>query len=72
MSKGLFKKAIMASGTAIKPWSLVTKPKEQAELLAKTVNCPLDNAQKMVDCLKKTDCKTLVSAHLDALDVRYL
>lgn len=69
MSKGLFKKAIMSSGTAIKPWSLVTKPKEQTELLAKSLNCPIDNSSVLVDCLKKVKCKTLVEAHLDALDV---
>lgn len=71
MSKGLFNKAIMSSGTAIKPWSLVTKPKEQAKLLAESLGCPTDNSSVIVNCLRKIDAITLVAAHLDALEVSF-
>jgi len=59
----------MSSGTAIKPWSLVTDPEAQALNLGKLLNCSVENSTVMVKCLKGLDAKTLVSAHLDAIDV---
>lgn len=61
----------MASGTAIKPWSLVNEPGQQAQFFARTVGCPTENSTAMVQCLRSMDAGTLVKAHSDALDVSY-
>ncbi|CAL8105113.1 unnamed protein product [Orchesella dallaii] len=68
MSKGLFSKVIMSSGTAIKPWSLVTHPRKQALHFANTLNCTTENSTSMVQCLKGLDAKKLVLTHIDALN----
>jgi carboxylesterase type B len=53
MSKGLFHRAISNSGFSLAHWSFIRKPKEQAKIFAKTLECPTESSKEMVDCLRK-------------------
>lgn len=59
----------MASGSSIKPWSLVSDPKAQAKNLAKQLNCPTDSSTDLVQCLRDTDASAILNVQLHALSV---
>ncbi|XP_059214437.1 bile salt-activated lipase-like [Centropristis striata] len=59
-NKGLVKRAISQSGVAFCPWAMSRNPRKVAEEVAVNVGCPTDD--RMVDCLKSTDAKTLTMA----------
>jgi carboxylesterase type B len=57
---GLFQRAISQSSTALSGWLIQRNPKENAQQLAKFVNCPTHSSFEMVDCLKsKTSTEIL-------------
>lgn len=60
MSKGLFKRGISISGTALNPWAITEKPKLRAMRLGEAVGCPTKNVAKMVECLKKKPADEIV------------
>lgn len=64
---GLFHKAISQSGSAIKPWSFVSKPAEQARLFGEKLQCPTNDSISLVRCLKGLDSTSIVMAHWDYL-----
>ncbi|XP_030198214.1 bile salt-activated lipase [Gadus morhua] len=59
-NKGLFKRAISQSGTALCPWAVNRNPRRLAEEVALKVNCPTDD--RMAACLKMTDPVSLTMA----------
>ncbi|XP_059214427.1 bile salt-activated lipase-like [Centropristis striata] len=59
-NKGLIKRAISQSGVALCPWAVNRNPRQDAERIAKKVNCPTD--QSMASCLKMTDPHLLTLA----------
>lgn len=65
-SKGLFQRAITASGMATMPWTFYSRPKEQAERFAGRVGCP--EGEGMVACLKDKPAKDLAMSHLEIYD----
>ena len=52
MSKGLFNKAIMQSGSAISPWSFQFEPFETARTLAKQMGHDLEDPYKLYELFK--------------------
>lgn len=52
MSQGLFHRVIASSGFSLAHWSFVRKPREQAKIFAEKVDCPTDNSEEMIHCLK--------------------
>jgi len=68
-SRGLFRAAIMSSGTAIKPWSLAESPREQAMNLATHLKCPVFSSQEIVDCLMEKKAEEILDVIKHAIDV---
>ncbi|VEN46101.1 unnamed protein product, partial [Callosobruchus maculatus] len=62
LSRGLFKRAILQSGTAFCTWALSGQNEvlTNSKKLAKIFNCPTDCTKGMVDCLKKVDAKSII------------
>lgn len=52
LSQGLFHRAIASSGFSLAHWSFTHKPREQAQIFAKKVNCPIRTSDEMVACLR--------------------
>ncbi|XP_018319548.1 acetylcholinesterase-like isoform X2 [Agrilus planipennis] len=73
LSRNLFSQAIMQSGSAIAPWSVISREESilRGLRLAEAVNCPHDrsNLQAVTDCLKKTDPQTLVDNEWGTLGI---
>ncbi|XP_029344584.1 neuroligin-4, Y-linked-like [Acyrthosiphon pisum] len=63
---GLFRRAILLSGSALSSWALVEDPVSYALDLAKQVNCTTDgtgnNPEPIVDCLREVPLDLLMSA----------
>ncbi|XP_074473824.1 bile salt-activated lipase-like [Sebastes fasciatus] len=59
-NKGMIRRAISQSGTALCPWAINKNPRKFAEEIALKVNCPTDHT--MVACLKMTDPEVLTMA----------
>ncbi|XP_034947404.1 neuroligin-4, X-linked-like isoform X2 [Chelonus insularis] len=64
---GLFKRAILLSGSALSSWAVVEDPVTYAVKLAKAVNCTvpadlLKEHELIVDCLRDTSLEKLMSA----------
>ena len=64
LSRSLFSQAIMQSGSATNPWAVLDK--REAALhglrLAEAVKCPKSNPNAALECLRRTDPKTLVKS----------
>jgi len=55
-TRGLFKGAIIQSGTEYSPWAMQEDPLRYAQMLASDLNCPTDTTSAMSECLVgKTD-----------------
>ncbi|CAL8109732.1 unnamed protein product [Orchesella dallaii] len=65
-SEGLFRRAISQSGNAMRIYALTNDRFGQAKRFAEKFNCPTEDSQELVNCLKKIDGKQLVEAHKDA------
>uniref|UniRef100_A0A8C4R065 Carboxylic ester hydrolase n=1 Tax=Eptatretus burgeri TaxID=7764 RepID=A0A8C4R065_EPTBU len=61
-SKGLFKRVISQSGSALNPWLLQTTPRHWAEEVAKSVGCPTEDSAALINCLRITDPNAIVMA----------
>jgi acetylcholinesterase len=48
LGKGLFKRAILQSGTALNPWSFTDTPHERAFMLAKALNYETNSTEKLI------------------------
>ncbi|ROT66280.1 JHE-like carboxylesterase 1 [Penaeus vannamei] len=68
MSKGLFKRAIMQSGTALCSWSVREDHRYMAGQIGSILDCPgateNPNSSDLVDCLKKVPADQLTAALL--------
>ncbi|KAH9495504.1 hypothetical protein Btru_013084 [Bulinus truncatus] len=66
LTKGLFKRVIIESGSALSPWcvtypSSTLPPRKIADLIGSKVNCSLHDSQ-YVQCLQKVDAVELLAA----------
>uniref|UniRef100_G1PEF0 Carboxylesterase type B domain-containing protein n=1 Tax=Myotis lucifugus TaxID=59463 RepID=G1PEF0_MYOLU len=61
-NKGLIRRAISQSGSAVASWAIQRNPLRWAEQIAKKVGCPLDDTAMMANCLKATDPRVLTLA----------
>ena len=67
-STGLFQKAISHSGSAIKLFSLATKPRAQAKRLADKLNCNhTETGIEISLCLKALDASQIVRIHKEEM-----
>ncbi|VVC93855.1 unnamed protein product [Leptidea sinapis] len=64
MSKGLFKRAIMQSGSITCWWSTVYKARERALLLARELGCTAKNDEEICDFLKHVPVEKLSNKNL--------
>uniref|UniRef100_A0A8D8VHR2 Carboxylic ester hydrolase n=1 Tax=Cacopsylla melanoneura TaxID=428564 RepID=A0A8D8VHR2_9HEMI len=62
LSKGLFHRAIMQSGTGSNPWAIIPQPlaKERANAFATLVGCPIQPWSSLETCLKELPVGTFV------------
>ncbi|XP_070490189.1 venom carboxylesterase-6-like [Chironomus tepperi] len=60
LSKGLFKNGISHSGNALDPWVFMENARSKAHKVAEYMDCPYDDHQKMLECLKQKPTKELV------------
>ncbi|CAH2089924.1 unnamed protein product [Euphydryas editha] len=68
LSKGLFQKAIMQSGSAISPWSFQFEPIEIAKQLAKQMGQNLDDPHQLYELFKSKTIKELLSTRIPRRD----
>ncbi|XP_070286474.1 bile salt-activated lipase-like [Myotis yumanensis] len=61
-NKGLIRRAISQSGSAVASWAIQRNPLRWAEQIAKKVGCPLDDTAMMAKCLKATNPRALTRA----------
>ena len=52
LGRGLFTKAIAMSGSSTAQWSSNSRGPERARNLARRLNCPLEETEAMVRCIK--------------------
>ena len=57
---GLFRAAILQSGSAFAPWAMQHSPLQEAKKLALQCNCPTAKTRDMVDCLRTADVQNLL------------
>ncbi|XP_036185130.1 LOW QUALITY PROTEIN: bile salt-activated lipase-like [Myotis myotis] len=62
-NKGLIRRAISQSGSAVAFWAIQRDPLRWAKQIAKKVGCPQDDTARMAKCLKATDPRVLTRAH---------
>ncbi|XP_036185127.1 LOW QUALITY PROTEIN: bile salt-activated lipase-like [Myotis myotis] len=62
-NKGLIRRAISQSGSAVASWAIQRDPLRWAKQIARTVGCPLDDTARMAKCLKATDPRALTRAY---------
>lgn len=60
-SRGLFSGAISQSGTALARWAFIKNPGGQAVDLAKKLNCPVNNTNLMVECLRNLSAQDIAT-----------
>lgn len=60
LTDGLFNNGISHSGVAINPWVMMENAKEKAHALANSVNCPKDDHNEMLKCLRGKPAEQLV------------
>ncbi|XP_019617797.1 PREDICTED: neuroligin-3-like [Branchiostoma belcheri] len=63
-STGLFKRAIVQSGSSLATWGMTQEPWHYATVLAHKVDCCTSNFSRMVDCLRGKPLDGLLSAHV--------
>ena len=44
--------AIFMSGSVLSPWASQKKPRDNANILSKSLSCPQDNSIEMISCLQ--------------------
>lgn len=71
MSKGLFSRAYIASGTAISPWAFTVDARNEAFALGDAVGVKTDNSEELMSGLKKVNTKTLVGTNLKMLSLEH-
>nr|AUP40797.1 juvenile hormone esterase [Cyrtorhinus lividipennis] len=60
LSKGLFQKAISASGVVNNPWALTENPRAKALVVAESVGCPTTDSILILECLRERTAEQLV------------
>nr|ASM90852.1 putative juvenile hormone esterase 1 [Colaphellus bowringi] len=62
LSRGLFKGAILQSGTPLCPWAFSENNEnlKNSQKLARSLNCPTEPTTEMVECLRKVDALTII------------
>nr|WEM02081.1 venom carboxylesterase [Phaedon brassicae] len=63
MSRGLFHKAHIGSGSAFSPWVIKEKPLEFAQKLAAATGCPTEPSHLLKHCLKTRPANVLLSVY---------
>lgn len=60
---GLFQAGISQSGTALCAWAFAPKGEGVAhgKKLARIFDCPTENSQNMIDCLRRVDPLTIIA-----------
>ncbi|KAK4876786.1 hypothetical protein RN001_009292 [Aquatica leii] len=59
LSKGLFHRAVLQSGTAVSTWSVQLEPLKQAIALGKAVDCNNSTSKELANCLKSKSTSDL-------------
>lgn len=67
LSRGLFSKAILQSGTAAMPGAFVPDPTVQSKKFGKRVGCLVKNTTALVQCLKRKRAKVLILPSADVM-----
>ena len=52
VSRGLFSRAVIMSGSATAQWAVNARPAQHARGLARELGCPLSEVESMVRCVK--------------------
>ena len=66
ITRGLFKRAVSMSGTALCWWASIKRPQEKAKRLARLLECPQedqDDMEKMVECVREKPMFDLMNTH---------
>jgi len=63
ITRGLFHRAVSMSGSALCWWASLKRPQERAKKLALLVECPRDDMEKLVECLREKKMMELMNTH---------
>ncbi|XP_078612484.1 neuroligin-4, X-linked-like [Branchiostoma floridae x Branchiostoma japonicum] len=70
-STGLFKSAIVQSGSSLATWGMTQEPWHYATVLAHKVDCCTSNFSRMVECLRRKPLDVLLSAYVQPAGPQY-
>jgi len=62
MSKGLFNRAILQSGSAYCNWAYTENVTQKTKYVAKILGCPTDSSVNIVDCLRSRSTKAITES----------
>lgn len=65
-SKGLFKRGVSHSGTAVNAWALQEDPLSMAQSLSPQLGCSIESNVEMVKCLKERPARQILSKTIKA------
>ncbi|XP_078613814.1 neuroligin-4, X-linked-like [Branchiostoma floridae x Branchiostoma japonicum] len=68
---GLFRRAILQSGSALASWALSTGGRRITNLLAEQIDCCKPNISKTVECLRKKPYQDIMSADIRMLGSQF-
>lgn len=70
MSKGLFNRAIIQSGSAFCHWSTAENVAQKTKYIANLMGCPTNNSVEIVECLRSRPAKAIAKSYLNFMPWR--
>lgn len=71
MTRGLFQNGISFSGTCLSPWAQTENSREKALKIGALLECPTENMEETIKCLKTRPGKDITASMQDFLSWKY-
>ncbi|CAI6344725.1 unnamed protein product [Macrosiphum euphorbiae] len=71
MSKGLFNRAILQSGSAFCHWSYTENVDQKTKFVANMLGCPTNNSLEIVECLRSRPGKDIIQSIINFMPWKY-
>ncbi|KAF8766907.1 Neuroligin-4 like protein [Argiope bruennichi] len=68
LTKGLFQRAIMQSGSALSPWAIARNSLAYTRQIAKSLKCPIEDSAVLVECLRQRPVQDILDVPLSVPD----
>ncbi|GFY61682.1 neuroligin-2 [Trichonephila inaurata madagascariensis] len=68
LTRGLFQRAIMQSGSALSPWAIARNSLVYTRQIAKSLKCPTEDSAVLVECLRQRPVQDILAVPLSVPD----